>query len=65
MDGVQTFLAMGGYGSFVWSAYGLSALGLVVLTAASLASLRQRERQLRIYEAANDASSSINPKSQL
>jgi len=34
------FLAMGGYGFYVWSAYGITALAIVV----ELASLRARAR---------------------
>jgi heme exporter protein D len=42
---VATFLEMGGYGAFVWSAYGVTALVMVGLLWTSLRSGR-RERDL-------------------
>jgi heme exporter protein D len=33
---MKDFLAMGGYGAFIWSAYGLAALAIGGLVAASL-----------------------------
>ena len=47
---VATFLSMGGYGGFVWPAYGLSAVVMVVLLVVTLKSLRQRERELKILQ---------------
>ena len=46
MDGLGSFLAMGGYGQFVWPAYAVAALVLVALLAASLVRLRREERTL-------------------
>jgi len=40
----QEFIAMGGYGVYVWSAYGLSA---ALLIANLLAALRRERRVLR------------------
>lgn len=40
------FLAMGGYGAFVWSAYGLVALAMVALAVSSLRRLRRLEARL-------------------
>ncbi|MEE8499512.1 MAG: heme exporter protein CcmD [Kiloniellales bacterium] len=46
MEQLQGFLAMGGYGAFVWPAFGLTALVMVWLLAASLRRLRGLERDL-------------------
>jgi heme exporter protein D len=43
MDG---FLAMGGYAAYVWPSYGIAALLLAVLLAASLSALKSREAEL-------------------
>ena len=40
------FLAMGGYGAFIWSAYGLVVLAMVALAAASRRRLRRLEARL-------------------
>lgn len=40
------FLAMGGYGAFVWSAYGLVALALGALAVISRRRLRRLEARL-------------------
>jgi heme exporter protein D len=39
-----SFFAMGGYAAFVWPAYGLTALTLVLMLAVTLRSLRARRR---------------------
>ncbi len=41
MPALDSFLAMGGYGAFVWPAYAIAALVLVGLLAASLLRLRR------------------------
>ncbi len=46
MEQVRNFLAMGGYGAFVWPAYGASALVLGWLWVSSLRRLRGLERAL-------------------
>ncbi len=46
MEQLQTFFAMGGYGAFVWPAYGASALVLGWLWVSSLRRLRGLERAL-------------------
>ena len=51
VDGVSAFLTMGGYGAFVWPAFGLTAVVLVGLLIASLRSLRSREADLRAIQA--------------
>lgn len=48
VDAIQTFLAMGGYAAFVWPAFGLTALVLVVLWLQSWRELRQREAELDV-----------------
>ena len=44
MEELRTFLAMGGYGAFVWPAFGVTALVMVWLLAASLRRLLALER---------------------
>jgi len=56
MDRVSDFLAMGGYGGFVWPAFGLTALVLAWLLVASLRSLRANERLLGRMQAAGAGS---------
>ncbi len=46
MEQFRSFLAMGGYGAFVWPAFGVTALVMVWLLVASLARLRRLERDL-------------------
>ena len=43
---MSDFLAMGGYGGFVWPAFGLTALVMVWLLVASLRRLSANERLL-------------------
>jgi heme exporter protein D len=49
-SGVRTFLDMGGYGAFVWPAYGVTALVLVAVLIASLRALWRREAALAALE---------------
>lgn len=51
MASLENFLAMGGYGAFVWPAFGLTAIVMVYFAVASLRTLRQRERALQALEA--------------
>ena len=46
MEQIREFFAMGGYGAFVWPAYGASALVLGWLWISSLRRLRLLERAL-------------------
>ncbi len=46
MEQLRDFLAMGGYGAFVWPAFGISALVLGWLWISSLRRLRLLERDL-------------------
>jgi len=45
--GVSDFLAMGGHGVYVWTAYGLSFVALVGLGVWPLVSLRAMMRRLK------------------
>jgi heme exporter protein D len=40
------FLAMGGYAAYVWTAYGIAALVLILLLVQSWRSARRRDAQL-------------------
>ena len=44
------FLEMGGYGTFIWTSYGVSAVVLIGLVISSLRRLRQVERELKPLE---------------
>ena len=44
------FLAMGGYGAFIWPCYGLAALVLLGFLFTTLRDLRERERRLIALE---------------
>ena len=46
MTGTEGFFAMGGYGAFVWPAYGVTALILVWLLFTTLHRLRCLQRDL-------------------
>lgn len=47
---MSEWLAMGGYAVFVWSAYGVSALGLAGLLAVSLRQAAAAKRRLAALE---------------
>jgi heme exporter protein D len=47
MNDVTSFFAMGGYGFYVWPAYGLTLGAFALLLAWTLASLRARRRTER------------------
>lgn len=40
---MQDFFSMGGYGTFVWASYGLTALVMVTLLVTSIRSLKSTE----------------------
>jgi len=46
VDRIAAFLAMGGYARYLWPAYGLAAVALVVLLVVSFKAMRAREREL-------------------
>ncbi|MDB5395884.1 MAG: hypothetical protein JWM91_3390 [Rhodospirillales bacterium] len=45
MDDLMTFLAMGGYGVYVWPAYGLTALAFVGMLGWTVVTLKARRRE--------------------
>ena len=45
------FFHMGGYGAYIWPAYGIAALVMVGLMVATLRSLKSREAKLSVLEA--------------
>jgi heme exporter protein D len=45
MDAFLNYLDMGGYAAFVWSAYGLSALGLIGVLVMTLRTLKARQKE--------------------
>ncbi|HSR71566.1 MAG TPA: heme exporter protein CcmD [Kiloniellales bacterium] len=52
MSEIESFFAMGGYGAFVWPAFGLTAVVLIGLLVDTLGRLRARERALAKWQAA-------------
>jgi heme exporter protein D len=50
METVRQFMAMGGYGTFVWSSYAVAVVVMVGLVLASRRSLRRQQRLLRQVE---------------
>ncbi len=53
MQSMSDFFSMGGYGEFVWSAYGAAALILVGLLVVSWKELRARQAEVTALEAAS------------
>ncbi len=51
MERIETFLAMGGYGAYVWPAYGLTAAVMIGFVITTLRSLRQHQKALDALEA--------------
>jgi heme exporter protein D len=52
MDALAQFLAMGGYARFVWPAYGIAVLVLVVMAVQSYLAWRRQHRLWLSIEAA-------------
>jgi heme exporter protein D len=52
MDGLASFLDMGGYAAFVWPAYGVAAAVLVTLLLEARRALARSRRALALLEAA-------------
>lgn len=46
MDGLETYLAMGGYAAYVWPAFGVAAVVLIGLLLESWRAARAREAEL-------------------
>jgi heme exporter protein CcmD len=51
MDRIQTYLAMGGYWAYVWSALAISAAVMIGQVVTTLRTLRRREAALAELEA--------------
>lgn len=60
MESFQSMLHMGGYGGYVWPAYGLGAVLLVLVLALSLASARRNEAELEALQAMRRANRGQN-----
>lgn len=58
MTSFANWLAMGDYGVFIWPAYGLTTLLLVVFVVSSWRGLRARQRELQRLTDEQDAPSS-------
>jgi heme exporter protein D len=52
MSSIGQFFAMGGYGAFVWSAYGIAAIVIGSLIVTSWRALKARESEAAVLEAA-------------
>ncbi len=52
MGSIGTFLAMGGHGGYVWSAYGIAVVVIGVLIVTSRRALKAREAEVAALEAA-------------
>jgi heme exporter protein D len=50
MEGLSAFLDMGGYGAFVWPAYGITAFVLLALLVISRGALARSEATLTALE---------------
>ncbi len=55
MDAVKEFLAMGGYGAYVWPAFAITAAILIGVLWSTLHALRANEAALAALEAAKPA----------
>ena len=55
MQEIETFLAMGEHGAFIWPAYALTAVVMVGFAVSSLRGLRAQRKALRALEAATPA----------
>ena len=55
MTSISTFFAMGGYGAYVWPAYGLTALAFIGMLSWTLATLKARRREEQGLSAAGRA----------
>ena len=55
MTSFSTFFAMGGYGAYVWPAYGLTALAFIGMLSWTVATLKARRREEQGLSAAGRA----------
>lgn len=51
MEQIESFFAMGGYGAYVWPAYGLTAAVMIAFLVTTLRSLRSRRKSLDTLQA--------------
>jgi heme exporter protein D len=51
MDRIATYIAMGGYAAYVWSALAVTAVVMIGQVVATLRTLRRREAALAALEA--------------
>ena len=51
MEQIESFFAMGGYGAYVWPAYGLTAAVMIAFLVTTLRSLHSRRKSLETLEA--------------
>jgi len=51
MEQIESFFTMGGYGAYVWPAYGLTAAVMIAFLVTTLRSLRSRRKSLETLEA--------------
>jgi heme exporter protein D len=51
MEQIESFFAMGGYGAYVWPAYGLTAVIMITFLITTLRNLRSRQKSLDSLEA--------------
>ncbi len=50
MDAIDKFFSMGGYGGYIWPAYGISAFIMIVLLVATVRGLRTRQATLDLLK---------------
>ena len=56
MEAISEFLAMGGHGIYIWPAYGIAAVVMIVFALTTVRRLRAREAELaRLTAARRDA----------
>jgi heme exporter protein D len=51
MEQIESFFAMGGYGAYVWPAYGLTATVMIAFLVTTLRALRSRRKSLDTLQA--------------
>lgn len=61
MEQLSSLVHLGGYGAYVWPAYGVAALVLLGLLVRTLASLRANERLLARLQHLPAAGESVTP----
>ena len=64
MESIQTMLHMGGYGGYIWPAYGISIVVLLAVLLASVAAARTNEAELDVLQQARRARRGNSSESQ-